>query len=205
MRQTPALQNRGRALGLCLLLAAATLLATTPVSSAAAGAIAGSVSATPPRYLAETVVYLEGKSPGRPPTTVEMDQKGMRFLPHVLAVTVGDTVRFWNHDTVPHNIFSPEGDYNLGVWPPGEFRDHTFTKQGAFSQLCSLHPEMLAYVFVAPNAAAVAVSDNGRFNLPSVPPGTYRLAVWNSHLKAPAQTVEVKAGKTAVANISLHR
>ncbi|MGD8863620.1 MAG: plastocyanin/azurin family copper-binding protein [Myxococcales bacterium] len=173
--------------------------------SEATGSVAGNVSATPQRYLAETVIYLDGV-PGRPaPKTLEMDQKSMQFVPHVLAVAVGDTVRFWNHDTVAHNVFSPEGDYNLGVWPPGEYREHVFKKQGAFTQLCSLHPEMLAYVFVAPSRHAVVVDSSGHFTLTDVPAGKYQLLIWNSHLHAPQQTVVVKAAEATQASFTLHR
>ncbi len=193
------------ALLVMFLVAGAWLLGARVPAEAAQPSISGKVSATPAKYLGETVVYLKGVNAKLTPKTVEMDQKGMQFIPHVLAITVGDTVNFLNHDAVPHNVFSPEGGYNLGTWKAGETRSHKFTKPGAYTQLCSLHPEMLAFVFVGENPYQAVVGADGRFSIANVPPGTYQVAIWNSKLKAAAQTVTVAAGKPATVDFSLKR
>ncbi|WP_242345174.1 carboxypeptidase regulatory-like domain-containing protein [Anaeromyxobacter terrae] len=170
------------------------------------GTITGKVEATPPKYLAETVVYVK-QAPGTfAPKSEAMDQKGLAFIPHVLVITKGDTVKFLNHDNVAHNVYSPDVDpYNLGTFKQNELRTHTFTKEGAYSQLCSIHPEMLGYVFVNQNPYAAAVDAKGSFTIKDVPPGTYKLEVWNSHLKAPEKSVTVAAGKTVTESFSLKR
>src|SRR6185503_3567208 len=93
------------------------------------------------------VVTLEapGKK-GSPPAEVTVDQQGLKFLPHLSVVPLGTRVRFLNSDKEPHNVYSPEGRYNLGVWGPGDAREHTFAQAGAYTQLCNLHPDMLAFV-----------------------------------------------------------
>lgn len=184
----------------------AVLVTTFPLAArAAGGTVKGTVTATPDKYLKDTVVYLV-KVPGSyAPKTVVMDQKNLSFVPHVLAITVGDTVKFENHDHVQHNVFSPEGDYNLGLFGFGQSKTHTFEKAGTFTQLCSVHPDMLAYVFVGQNPYSAVPDDQGRYELQGVPPGTYELAVWNSELKAPKQSVTVKDGGTATADVSLAR
>lgn len=170
------------------------------------GTITGKVEATPPKYLAETVLYVKQASGTFAPKTEEMDQKGLAFIPHVLVVTKGDTVKFLNHDTVAHNVYSPDVDaYNLGTFKPNEERTHTFTKEGAYAQLCSIHPEMLGYVFVGQNPYAAAVDAKGNYTIKGVPPGTYELEVWNSRLKAPGKSVTVAAGKTVTESFSLKR
>lgn len=184
---------------------AISLATAAPSGAAVGGTITGTVAATPQKYLGETVVYVKSVPGTYAPKTVEMDQKGMRFVPHVLAITAGDTVRFLNHDNVPHNVFSPEGGYNLGVWGPNDTRTHEFSKTGAFSQLCSLHPEMLAYVFVGQNPYEAVVDSNGHFTINGVPPGNYELDIWNSHLKAASQSVSVTAGGTTQASFTLRR
>lgn len=188
-----------------LFITGALLVGPKPPADAAQASISGKVDATPAKYVGETVVYLKGVNAKLTPKTANMDQKGMKFIPHVLAIGVGDTVNFLNHDSVPHNVFSPEGGYNLGTWKTGEVRSHKFTKAGAYTQLCSLHPEMLAFIFVGENPYEAAVDEGGKFSLSGVPPGTYQVAVWNSKLKAPEQTVTVAAGKTATVNFSLKR
>jgi plastocyanin len=174
-------------------------------TGAAAGEIAGKVDATPAKYLEETVVYVE-KAPGTfPPKTHKMDQKGMKFVPHLLTVTVGDTVDFLNSDGVDHNVYSPDNDgYNLGMVASKKDGKHTFDKPGVYSQLCSIHPEMLAYIVVGQNPFAAAVAKDGSYKIADVPPGQYTVLVWNSHLKGSSKSVTVGAAK-AEANFSVKR
>jgi hypothetical protein len=137
---------------------------------------------------------------------VPLDQKGKAFVPHVLVVTQGDTVEFLNHDALAHNVFSPDHEtYNLGTFQPNEKRTFAFKNAGAYTQLCSLHPEMLAYIFVGQNPYASIVDKLGRFTIKDVPPGTYDIEIWNSTLKAPAKKVTVAAGQTAEVSFALHR
>jgi plastocyanin len=175
-------------------------------AAAVAGTITGKVDATPAKYLEESVVYIkEAKAPVAK-STVSMDQKGMKFLPHVLAITAGDSVEFLNHDGVDHNVFSPDNDgYNLGMVKPSAKAPHTFDKPGVYSQLCSVHPEMLGYIFVGQNPYHAVVDAKGNFKIDHVPAGTYQLAVWNSKLKAPEQSVTVVEGKPVEANFSVKR
>jgi plastocyanin len=182
------------------------LLAAAAPAAAQTGAIAGKVQVTPPKYLAETVVYVV-KAPGTfAPRTVAMDQKSLTFTPHVLVITQGDTVKFQNHDTVAHNVYSPDGTaFNLGTFKPNEDRSHTFDEPGPYEQLCSIHPEMLAHIWVNQNPYAAAVDAKGRYAIPDVPAGSYQLAVWNAHLKAAPKSVTVVAGKTAEADFDVKR
>jgi plastocyanin len=185
---------------------AAALCAAAVSALAEGGTVAGKVEATPAKYAPETVVYLKGVKAAAKPRTESMDQKNMTFIPHVLVVTKGDTVKFLNHDTVAHNVYSPDGEaYNLGTFKQNEERTHTFDQEGAYTQLCSIHPEMLGYIFVAPGPYAAAVDAKGHYVIKDVPAGGYKLAVWNAHLKTPERPVTIVAGKTAEENVSLKR
>jgi plastocyanin len=187
-------------------MAAASLL-VSGLARAEGGTISGKVDATPAKYLADTVVYLKSVPGTYPPRTISMDQKGLKFAPTMLAITQGDTVKFLNHDTVAHNVYSPDGEaYNLGTFKPEQEASYTFKKTGAYSQLCSIHPEMLGYVFVGQNPYSAVVDAKGQYEIKDVPPGTYQLAVWNADkLKAPDKSVTVAAGKTEQENISIKR
>jgi plastocyanin len=193
-----------RALTSPLAWLALAILALPAPALAAGGSVSGKVDVTPAKYQAETVVYLE-EVPGQfPAQTANVDQKGMKFIPHVLVVKVGDTVNFLNHDTVDHNVYSPDLDaFNLGSFPPNQTRSHAFAKKtGAYTLLCSIHPEMLGFIYVNKNPFAAAVDETGHFTIKDVPPGTYKISLWNSHAKAPTQSVTVTAGKAAEVNFS---
>lgn len=185
----------------------AGIFALPSMAHAAGGTISGKVEAAPAKYLPETVVYLKDVPGSTPPKEKEkMDQKGMTFIPHVMAITVGDTVTFLNSDSVPHNVFSPDnGGYNLGTFEGGKSAEHVFDKAGAFSQLCSIHPEMLGYLYVSPNQYHAVVDAKGAWKIENVPPGNYKVEVWNPKLKATEQSVTVAEGKTADVNFSLKR
>src|SRR5579859_68677 len=157
------------------------LLALSPPALAAGGTVEGTVTATPAKYLPETVVWLKDAPFTAAPKKQSLDQKGMKFIPPVLAVTVGDTVDFLNHDTVDHNVYSPDGTpFNLGNFKQNETRSQTFAKAGPYTLLCSIHPEMLGYIVVTPTPYHAVVDAKGAFKIENVPAGTWTVEVWNA-------------------------
>jgi plastocyanin len=186
---------------------AALALVALPLAAlgdGALGAVTGKVDVQPPRFQDETVVYLANVGGTWKPRTHAMDQRGMKFLPLVLTVTTGDTVDFLNNDGVEHNVFSADEDaFNLGTFQPLDKRSHAFDAPGVYRIRCSIHPEMLGWVFVAQNPWSAPVDRRGRFSLKGVPPGTYTLVVWNAHMAGTERTVTVAAGQTAEETFSL--
>ena len=184
------------------------LLSFRIVAADSTGAITGSVNAGAAKRF-PTVVYVDGV-PGQKltaPAKVSMDQKRKIFSPHVLTVQVGTTVDFLNDDPFEHNVFSPDGEkYDLGKWYRGDKRSYTFTRSGIYTQLCKLHPEMIAYVVVLKNPFFAAVDDLGKFRIPNVPVGTWVLKIWNERFR-PNQleksfNVTVGAGQEAKVDIT---
>ena len=175
-----------------------------PVHVAAGETISGKVTASDATSRAETVVYLK-TAPGSTARKGAVDQKGMKFIPHVLVITVGDTIEFQNHDGVNHNVFSTDnGGFNLGTFKPNETRSHAFTSANvSYSVLCSVHPEMHGYIFVGQNPYHAVVGADGSYSINNVPPGAYDVAVWNPTLKAASQHVTVVAGRATSASFSL--
>jgi plastocyanin len=184
----------------------AILVALTGVAAADDGMITGTVDAKPSKFLKDSIVYIKEAAAGAgAPRMFEIDQKGLSFDPHIVLVAVGDTVKFHNHDKVDHNVTSPEGKYDLGTWGTGATKEQVYKTAGVFSQVCKLHPEMLAYVFVGQNRFAAFVDGSGKFTIANVPPGVYDLEIWNPKLKAPPQKVTVTAKGTTTATFSLAR
>jgi plastocyanin len=162
-----------------------------------AGEITGSIIFKGHAKKSEAVIYIDKqenikfKMPAEQPV---MDQKNLAFVPHVLPVTVGTTVRFKNDDKVAHNIFtpSPAGDmFNLGTWKGTQVKTHTFNKTGEVVLLCNLHPEMEGYIYVTPNPYFAKTDKNGEFVIKDVPAGKYKLKVWAEQGNARPQTIKV--------------
>jgi plastocyanin len=197
-----------------LLVASATLVASLSIAISAraavegAGSITGQVNTPNAKMKAGVVVSLEKVAGSfRPPAQpAEIDQKGMQFVPHVLAVMRGTTVRFKNSDAVSHNVFTPDGEkYNLGSWGKGEFKTFTFTKTGVYRQLCNIHPEMSGFVVVVDNPFFAVTGDDGKFKIEGVPPGQYAIHAWSEKLPAANTNIAVAAGESANVKIELKR
>lgn len=180
---------------------------------AQAGEIKGNVTAQGMRSAENVAVYVDaipGKTFPPPSQHADVDQRQMKFVPHVLVVLKGTTVDFLNSDHVGHNVFWPSIDrnkklgQNLGTWPHGEKKSFTFNDLGAAPLLCNVHPEMSGYVVVVPTPYFAVTDKEGNFIIKDVPPGHYTLKTWSEQGKPATQTVEVTTG-TATADITIHR
>jgi len=164
--------------------------------AASAGTISGKVSGV----TGESVVYVEaivGKTFPAPTEKPVIDQKGLMFQPHMLAVEQGTTVEFLNSDKVAHNVFwiSVGGNkklgHNLGTWPQGEKRPFKFDNPGAVPLLCNVHPEMSAYVVVAPTPYFAVTDKSGSYKIDNVPDGSYTVTAWHEGAKNQSKPVTV--------------
>jgi plastocyanin len=194
-----------------LFAAALCVMSLTTLGTAAAGAtIEGTVKATGLASSADAIVYVV-QAPGAfpaPAKPAEIDQRSMSFLPHVLPIVVGTSVRFLNSDPTPHNVFSPDHEkYNLGTWPQGQTKDHVFATCAkapcVYVQLCRVHPEMEGYVVVLQNPYFAVTSADGHYKIENVPPGNYSLGVWHSKVKGQPKAVTADASKPAVVDFAL--
>src|SRR5882724_7065201 len=79
--------------------------------------------------LGAAVVYLEGgtAADGARPVNVDIAINDKEFVPRVVVVPVGSTVRFLNHDPFDHNVFSASepNPFDLGQYGRGETRTWT--------------------------------------------------------------------------------
>jgi len=189
----------------------AMVLAGAASLTGAGGTITGGVKITGLSSSANVIVYLQ-QAPGTfaPAKPAEMDQKQMQFIPHVLPVLAGTTVKFLNSDPTAHNVFSPDNEkYNLGTWPQGQSKEYTFSKCAklpcVYTQLCRVHPEMEGYVVVVQNPFFAVTDKEGHYQIDNVPPGNYTLAVWHEKAKAQPKPVTVDASKPTTADFVLGR
>jgi len=172
-----------------------------------AGDIKGKVTAAGMKSAENIAVYVDAISGKEFPAPVQpalMDQKNLKFVPHVLVVLKGGTVDFLNSDTVGHNVYWPSisGNkklaHNLGTWPQGQKKSFQFSDVGVASLLCNVHPEMSGYVVVAPTPYFAVTDKDGNFDIKDVPAGHYNLVTWSEEAKPTTQAVDVAAGAVTV-------
>jgi plastocyanin len=162
-------------------------------ASSFASDVQGKVTLANGRLASHCVVYLEGGAHSKPLKSAVIDQKDRRFIPHVTVITVGTNVAFPNDDTIFHNVFA---DYNahrftLGIYARGQVKHQVFPKPGVVALMCSIHPDMSAYIMVVDTPYYAEADSNGAFNISNVPDGDYTLKIWHESGQTASQPVHV--------------
>ena len=152
------------------------------------------------------VVYLQDARP-QPvsPVQVAIRQEDESFIPRVVAVTVGSEVEFPNDDPIYHNVFSLSRvkTFNLGRYPRGDTRRVRFDRPGMVKVFCEIHSHMRATVMVFDHPWFAVPDEDGRYELPAVPPGDRQITAWHERLGDTTRRVRVEAGRAAGADFVL--
>lgn len=166
-----------------LLSAVASLVLAGPTGSVE-GALTG-------RSLQKNVqlVYLEkvdGEDATKPTEGAVLDQKGNTYLPHVLPIVAGSTVKISSSDPELHNVYAQKGTevlFNTGMPAGSAPRTRTFDEPGVINFSCSIHKEMSAFVIVLQNRFfTTPEKTTGKFKIENVPAGSYTLRIWGEKL-----------------------
>src|SRR5262245_22344068 len=134
-----------------------------------------------------------------------MRQSGVRFLPRFLVVVAGQRVALPNDDAIYHNVFSfsKPNAFDLGLYPQGESRSVVLRHSGVVRTYCSIHESMSGTILVTPSPWYDVADASGAFAIRGVPPGSYRLRVWNDRLPRSTRLVRVSPGQTARLTVAL--
>jgi plastocyanin len=147
---------------------------------------------TPKGKNPEVEAALLSKSP-----TVVMDQKNCRFLPHCVAVFMGQEMIFKSSDPVGHNVHCSGFNINLNQMVPvgGQLKE-TFTKidTGPVKITCDLHPWMNGALMVFDHPFFAITKPDGSFEIKGVPAGPQQLIV--RHAESGFITTGLRRGQT---------
>lgn len=170
----------------------------TLASLSFAGPATGSVTFANGKPAGGAVIFLQGDAKSAPMKNAVVDQRDHKFIPHVSVVTVGTEVKFPNNDTVFHNVFTEyhAAKFDLGMYARGKSKKQTFDRAGVAVLMCSVHPEMSAYVVVVDTPYYAIADGKGRFSIPNVPAGKYRAQVWHESGEKTTEDVTVSEGGT---------
>jgi len=170
------------------------LVLAASASASFAADVHGKIVLSQGRAASHAVVYLEGGPKSRPLANAMVDQRGRTFIPHISVITIGTTVSFPNNDTIFHNVFaeySKEDRFDIGMYARGATKRHTFSKPGVVAVMCSVHPDMSAYIVVIDTPYYTVADSNGEYAIKNVPAGSYTLKVWHESGQVESKRIEV--------------
>ena len=135
-----------------------------------------------------------------PTTPVVLDQKGCRYVPHVLGIQIGQPFEILSSDNTLHNVHAmPESnrEFNKAHQMAGIRHSHVFsTKEVMVPFKCDVHRWMNAYVGVLDHPFFAVTGADGSFELKGLPPGTYTIEAWHEKLGTKTQTVTIGEKQT---------
>ena len=128
-----------------------------------------------------------------PTEPVKLDQKGCHYIPHVLGVRVAQPLEIVNSDSTMHNVHGmPETnrEFNFGQPVPGMKQSVTFTAPEVMIPFkCDVHAWMNAYIGVVNHPYFAVTGSGGKFELKTIPPGTYIIEAWHEKLGRQQQSI----------------
>ncbi|MGB7552960.1 MAG: cupredoxin family copper-binding protein [Candidatus Korobacteraceae bacterium] len=87
-------------------------------------------------------------APANASSEIAINIDNFSFSPATITVPVDTTVRWTNHDDIPHTVVSEDKVFkSQALDSDGDFT-YTFTKPGTYSYFCSIHPKMVGKVVV---------------------------------------------------------
>lgn len=144
---------------------------------------------------------LEGQTFPAASGSVQLQQDGCRYLPHVFGVRVGQTLEIVNSDPTLHNIHATPAandEFNTGQPIEGMVYERVFDAAEVMVPFkCDVHGWMNAYAGVLDHPFFGVTGDDGGFDLNGLPPGDYVVEAWHEMLGTQTQNVTVSEGGTA--------
>ena len=142
-----------------------------------------------------------------PSESVELDQDGCVYKPHVMGVQVGQTLKILTKDATTHNIHPMPKDnreWNMSQAPNAAPLEQKFSRAEIMIPVkCNQHPWMKAYIGVTKNPFFAVTGSDGKFSITGLPPGDYTLEVWTSTFGTQEQKVTVGAKETKTVDFTL--
>lgn len=155
--------------------------------------------------LENVVVYISAGAPddAAPSTAAVFNQKGCRYIPHLLAFQVNQELKIQNEDQTSHNIHplpKINREWNKSQPPGTPPISEKYDKAEIFPVKCNVHPWMHGNFAVLKNSHFAVTGDGGGFSLPNLPPGKYTVTAWHESYGDQTQDVTISGSETKTLN-----
>jgi plastocyanin len=141
-----------------------------------------------------------------PQTEVVLDQKDCKYVPRVLGIQTGQTLKITNSDPTDHNIHPVPK--NNTEWNQSQLAGQgpitrKFMKEEILIPVkCNKHPWMLAWVGVLSHPFFAVSNAEGTFTIKGLPPGEYEIEAWHEKYGAKTTKVTVKENSDTKADFT---
>jgi Carboxypeptidase regulatory-like domain len=151
--------------------------------------------------LGNVVVYISAGAPdeGAPSQAAVFDQKGCRYIPHVLAFQVNQELKVVNDDQTSHNIHplaKINREWNKSQPPGTPPIVDKYDKMEFIPVKCNVHPWMHGTFAVLKNSHYSISAADGGFSLPNLPAGKYTVTAWHESYGEQTQEVTISGSET---------
>ncbi len=139
-------------------------------------------------------------------TKATVDQNGCAYEPHVVVMPAGGELDILNSDGILHNIhtYSKENPtFNRAQPKFKKVLTEKFEKPEIVKVTCDAHSWMLGWLVVSDHPYVAVTNNKGEFTLGNVPPGHYKLEIWQETLGKKVQDVVVKAKQETKVTVQL--
>jgi plastocyanin len=160
--------------------------------------------------LADVLVYVKSGANGTytaPTEAVTLDQNGCNYIPHIVALQVGQPLKIRNSDDTLHNIHPrPEKnkEFNFGQPRQGMETEKKFDQpEIKITVGCDVHPWMRSYIHVLANPFFAVTKEDGTFEIKGLPAGEYEIEAVHEKLAPVSSKVTVKDGEKATLDLTV--
>lgn len=168
---------------LCI-LAGCCLCLGLAASAADVNAIIKDAEGKPVNDAVVLAIPAKGRAVAAKAGSATMDQIDKEFVPRVMPIRVGTSVRFPNQDNTRHQVysFSAAKKFELPLYAGKPAAPVVFDKPGVVTLGCNIHDWMLGYIYVADTPYFGKTDAAGKTRIGNLPPGDYTLKVWHPRM-----------------------
>ncbi|WP_028865971.1 methylamine utilization protein [Psychromonas aquimarina] len=152
------------------------------------------ITATPLFSKAETVKQ-----------TKVIDQINKEYIPRVVIISKGSSVKFPNKDNIRHHVysFSKAKQFELPLYKGSTAPPVEFNRAGTVTLGCNIHDWMRGYVYISETPFTALTDSKGRASIKDLTEETYRVDIWHPRLKTALISREIKLQQDSIETIKI--
>jgi plastocyanin len=137
------------------------------------------------------------------PRDAVVDQVDKEFVPRVMAIFVGTSVTFPNHDDVRHHVysFSAAKRFELPLYSGVPAKPVVFDRPGVVVLGCNIHDWMIGYIYVSESPYFAKTASDGKAVIGDLPPRAYVVRVWHSEQDEAEDTTRKNVDTSRTAHV----